>query len=67
VREARCGCGFFLFIFLDSSLRSNQVQDLPWSEISEPVARAAKSLPRIALTFAAHIFCTPPEETAVGG
>jgi hypothetical protein len=44
---------------------SNQVQDLPWSEMREPVARAAKSWPRITLTFAVSIFCTPQEKTSV--
>jgi hypothetical protein len=41
---------------------SNQIQDLPWSEMPESVARAAKSWPRITLTFAASIFCTPQEK-----
>jgi hypothetical protein len=45
---------------------SNQVQDLPWSEMPESVARATKSWPRITLTFAASIFCTPQEKTSVG-
>jgi hypothetical protein len=46
---------------------SNQVQDLPQSEMLESVARAAKSWTRITLTFAASIFCTSQEKTSVGG
>jgi hypothetical protein len=38
---------------------SNQVQDLPWSEMPESVACAAQSWARIA-------FCTPQEETSEG-
>jgi hypothetical protein len=45
---------------------SNQVQDLPWSEMLESVARAAKSSPRITFTFAASVFCIPQEKTSVG-
>jgi hypothetical protein len=39
-------------------------QDLPWSEMLELLARAAKSWPRIiTLILAASIFCTPQEKS----
>jgi hypothetical protein len=44
---------------------SNQVQDLPWCEKPDSVARAATLWPRIA-HCAASTFCTPQEETCVG-